>query len=131
MLSISILVYALLQRFGALPSWILGAAIVLLGWIIGPELTNSGGFFLYSLGLNNAYHSADYFPLIPYLGWFLLGAAAGKSLYKEKHSFFPGKGKSRIKLPFLWLGRHALLIYLIHQPVIYGLLLLLTILFSR
>lgn len=125
MLAVSILVYAGLRRFGMLPCLLLGAIIVLLGWLVHPELSQSDCFFLYILGLSDKGLSADYFPLIPYLGWFLVGAAVGGRLYKNKRSFFPDKGKSRVWKPFLWLGRHALLVYVLHQPAIYGLLLFL------
>jgi uncharacterized membrane protein len=131
MLAISILVYAGLRRFGMLPALILGAAIVLAGWLIQPELANSDSVVLFILGLSDNGFSADYFPLIPYLGWFLLGGALGGRLYKEKRSFFPNKGQSRAIRPFLWLGRHALLIYVLHQPVIYGFLLILGMIFGR
>jgi uncharacterized membrane protein len=130
MLSISILVYAGLSRFGFWPSLLIGSAIVIISFFINTDFTNSGGFALYILGLNNAYNSADYFPLIPYLGWFLVGAAVGSRLYKQKRSFFPNKGKSRINKPIFWLGRHALLVYILHQPLIYLLLLLLGIIFT-
>jgi uncharacterized membrane protein len=33
--------------------------------------------------------TADYFPLLPFIGYFLLGAAAGHILYKNKKSLLP------------------------------------------
>ena len=64
------------------------------------------------------FHSTDYFPLLPWMGLFLVGCF----LYRILHSrgwdvrFF-GKGN----IPGLsFLGRHSLLIYLLHQPILYG-----------
>ena len=60
--------------------------------------------------------SSDYFPLMPNLGYFLLGAALGRRLYPRKESRFPVE---KVPAPFLcWCGRHSLLIYLLHQPVL-------------
>ncbi|NLF79968.1 MAG: DUF1624 domain-containing protein [Clostridia bacterium] len=96
----------------------LGLAILLRSLLPAPSWAD-GNFAGFILGWNRAFYTADYFPLIPYLGWFLLGAALGGLLYRDKRSLFPGRG-GRAARPFLWLGRHALLIYILHQPLIYG-----------
>lgn len=58
--------------------------------------------------------SSDYFPLLPNLGYFLLGAALGKKVYGDKQSRF-----LTARFPFLqWCGRNSLLIYLLHQPIL-------------
>lgn len=61
------------------------------------------------------FHSADYFPLLPWLFLFF----AGFYLY----SLFP-KAMERPPhcAPLARLGRHSLAVYLVHQPLIYGLL---------
>ena len=130
LLALAILVYAALQRYGLLPPLLLGLAILLLSLLPDPPWA-AGNFLFLILGWNRDFYTADYFPLIPYLGWFLLGAAVGGLLYRDKRSFFPGRGRSRAARPFLWLGRHALAIYILHQPLIYGLLWSLGKLFGR
>lgn len=60
--------------------------------------------------------SSDYFPLLPNLGYFLLGAAAGRRLYREKTSLFPQVEAAGN--PLCVLGRHSLLVYLLHQPIL-------------
>ena len=130
MLALSMLIYAGLNRFGPWPSLILGAAILIASLFVGPESCSGGGFFLYALGLGSEGVSADYFPLIPYLGWFLVGAVLGGRLYRDKRSFFPQHGHGKALKPCLWLGRHALLCYILHQPAIYLILLALGKIFS-
>ena len=67
---------------------------------------------------------ADYMPLFPWLGVFLIGCVIGRTLYKEKKTLFGGRGKAMtaIARPVEFIGRHSLIIYLAHQPIIYGIL---------
>ena len=76
--------------------------------------------FLYPLGLTApGFESADFFPLFPYLGYFLLGAFLGKTLYGKRRSLLPRFSFSDPLSRFFCLcGRHSLFIYLIHQPVL-------------
>jgi uncharacterized membrane protein len=65
------------------------------------------------------YSSFDYFPLIPWFGVFLIGAALGRSVYAPRRSLLPWR------LPQTFVnaaGRHSLLIYIAHQPVILAVL---------
>ncbi|MCL2546087.1 MAG: DUF1624 domain-containing protein [Oscillospiraceae bacterium] len=60
---------------------------------------------------------ADYFPLLPWLFLFLLGTWLGKLAVENK---LP-KWFYTFNMPILpIIGRHGLLIYLVHQPVLYG-----------
>lgn len=76
--------------------------------------------WLVPLGLRyEGFVSPDYFPLLPNLGFFLLGALAGKKLYPKKQSLFSNASPPRF---FCFCGRHSLAIYLLHQPILYGVL---------
>jgi uncharacterized membrane protein len=66
-----------------------------------------------------SFSSFDYFPLIPWLGIFLIGAALGKSVYASRRSLLPWTLPSRF---VNFAGRYSLWIYLVHQPVIMGVL---------
>lgn len=68
--------------------------------------------------------TADYMALVPWMGVFLACAAGGRILYKEKKTLFAGAGKKvrAVTRPLEFLGRHSLLIYLVHQPLVYGIL---------
>ena len=67
----------------------------------------------------------DFMPLFPWLGVFLIGCVAGRRLYKDKKTLFPDAPSwvHKISRPFEFMGRHSLIIYLVHQPLIYGILL--------
>jgi uncharacterized membrane protein len=107
-------------------SGLLGASIILAGWPLqGIELDYP---WLLWLGLAPAgFRSLDYFPLIPWWGLVLVGISFGSF-------FYPGY-RRRVQLPdlslcppiktFVTLGRNSLLIYLVHQPILIALLLLL------
>lgn len=55
----------------------------------------------------------DWRPLFPWAGALLLGVAAGKLK-------LPGSGERRFGA-LSFLGRHSLIIYLVHQPLLFGL----------
>lgn len=81
-----------------------------------PQLYSLPGLAV--LGLPGpGFHSSDYFPLAPWLFLYLMGyflwcmvGHKGKIMAKLK----PGLG------PLAFVGRHSLLIYLLHQPVLMG-----------
>jgi len=73
---------------------------------------------------NSSFESADYFSLIPWLFLFLFGAFLGK--YAKDGAFPQALYKSRIKF-FQLAGRHSLWIYLLHQPLLYGLMYLIAV----
>ena len=76
--------------------------------------------WLLPLGITSpTYSSFDYFPLVPWLGVFLAGAALGKSIYSPKQSLIPRRLPETI---INAAGRHSLLIYIIHQPLILAIL---------
>jgi uncharacterized membrane protein len=67
------------------------------------------------------FFSGDYFPIFPWIFVFLLGTWAGA---KIKEGRFPKKFYT-LSPPLLpAVGRRALIIYMLHQPVLYGLTLL-------
>lgn len=84
--------------------------------------------WLISLGLTPAdFITSDYFPLLPNLGYFLVGAFLGRTLYRKKESLFP-RQKSPCKL-LSFIGRNSLVFYLLHQPVLAGAVYLWTVIF--
>lgn len=76
--------------------------------------------FLFPLGLHPLiFASADYYPLLPWIFLFLAGYWLGVAFLQRRAPEFC----YREHLSALgWIGRHALIIYLVHQPVVYGVL---------
>jgi len=65
--------------------------------------------------------SSDYFPLLPNLGFFLLGAAAGRKFYVNKQTLLPGVNPNILPIRiFSFIGKNSLIFYLLHQPVLAG-----------
>lgn len=66
---------------------------------------------------SESFRSADYFPLFPWMFVFAAGTFLGKLAAQDRFPAF----MYRSHVPFFsWLGRYALIIYVVHQPVIYG-----------
>jgi uncharacterized membrane protein len=121
-LACAVLLFALAQKLfdkaPPLPQVIVCAALFFAWYFVPPPLPRTSFFPLYALGFpSGTLRSADYFPLLPWLFLFLAGTAIG--VYGKRGRFPGWCAKSRA--PALqWLGRHSLLVYLLHQPVLFG-----------
>jgi len=104
---------------------VIGIVFILTGWILA---TIPGPLWLLAFGIHPlTFWSVDYTPVFPWMGLVLIGMATGEFAY-------PG-GKPRWVLPHLperaivplvFLGRHSLVIYLVHQPLLFLVLYLVT-----
>jgi len=111
------------------PFWGIAASLLLFavtyrlpdGYILGlalPEAMYTGGL-LTVLGLPlPSFQSFDYVPLLPYAFLFLAGVFLGNMHLPE------GRVHSRF---LAFCGRHSLAVYLVHQPVVFGLFFLFSI----
>lgn len=63
----------------------------------------------------------DYVPLLPWLGLMWWGLAAGQSLL-HRHAHMLTRPLPAAAAPLAWLGRWSLSWYMLHQPVLMGLL---------
>ncbi len=66
------------------------------------------------------FNSIDYFPLIPWFGFVLIGYALGHVIYVRHVRRTPSARGQERPLWITWPSRHALLIYMLHQPTILG-----------
>ena len=105
----------------------LAAIFFILIGIYLDKLTFNTSLFIW-LGLTPAgFSTVDYFPIFPWFGIVLVGMFVGNVLYKNYSRSFKLKdlsSKKEVKL-LSFLGRHSLIIYLIHQPIIITLLVIL------
>lgn len=73
---------------------------------------------LFWLGIPSlGFYSADYFPILPWTALFFIGGWMGKYI---KNGDFPKWFYNVKPNPFGFIGRHTLIIYLIHQPLVFG-----------
>ncbi len=102
-----------------------GCALVVLGFIV-KNFTSDTSWFLW-LGVKpSGFYTVDYFPLLPWFGVVLFGIYFGKLLYPrgERKLDLPSWDRTLPVKIASFLGRHSLVLYLVHQPVIIGLMLL-------
>lgn len=105
-------------------SWqnlLLGAVFIALGPVVAGIRGSS--WLLWSGIHPPAFTSVDYTPIFPWMGVVLIGVFVGSVIYPLGNRR-PGFSTFSFA-PLEFLGRHSLLIYLVHQPVIIGVLLFL------
>ena len=124
-LGISLLSANLMRKIPITWLMIGSCATVLVGLLFsGPFVTNP---YLFPIGLmTNTFVSMDYYPLFPWYGVFLFGMTLGKILYSNNKRNFGIRQVPLVQAEALtiitWLGQHSLAIYLIHQPILLGML---------
>lgn len=96
---------------------LLGVAVIAIGRTVALPLFDEP--WLRWIGLMSFEpESNDYVPLFPWFGGFLFGMALGR-LWRPGPARTPGGAVER---GFAWAGRHSLAVYLLHQPILFGLL---------
>ncbi|MBI2445068.1 DUF1624 domain-containing protein [Candidatus Micrarchaeota archaeon] len=110
--------------FTRLPSWAnlaLGALIIGAGsWL--STLPSASTPWLLWLGLPPAnFYTLDYYPLIPWFGIVLFGIFMGQVMAPFSKPL-SGRKMPQLMHGLNFLGRNALVIYLFHQPVLFGIL---------
>lgn len=123
----SILLYALGRKYlDRVPRavWFLLFLAGYVGYVWVNQNTAANPPYLWVFGvIDRSFQSADYYPLLPWFFLFMLGTKLGVAVrerrlpawvYTAHIPFFPA------------VGRHTLAIYLIHQPVLLGILYLIS-----
>lgn len=122
LLGICMLSYPIFKKLSPGAQAVLGSGIVILGYVFTTIYVQSHWLFPFGL-IYHSFTSSDYFPLFPQLGWFLIGAAIGRTVYADRKTKLPGTAQNFFLIRFFrWCGRQSLWIYLLHQPVVYGLI---------
>ena len=104
----------------------LGIVLTGVGFWMG-NLPPVDVYYLMPLGLPwKGFATSDYFTLLPNLGYFLIGAAIGCTASRNKESLLPKVNEKNVILRFFcFCGRQSLWIYLLHQPILSGICMLL------
>lgn len=134
-LAVSVLLYTVLSKplFGIMPFAGIILCAVLYAFTSGIEKGNLSYGELFSLTLPQSLYetnilmplgihtkdftAADYFPLFPQIFIFFSGVFSG--MYLSQKGYPDWSKKKRISF-LSFLGRNALLIYVVHMPVIYA-----------
>ena len=104
-----------------------------------PEEWYANAFTTYLGFMEKGFYSTDYFSLIPWLflfitGYFLYNIVIGKVDNDNQTDKNPRKVRTVLEksiCPALgWIGKHALILYMLHQPVIYAVLYVWNIMFE-
>ena len=132
LLASCMLLFGLTRGFWeALPAWVLPVLCLALIFLTAPcadgVTTQTPQLWLFGFTTPD-FASADYFPLLPWFFVFLLGTWAGRYVKAGRlpQWFYTAKAP-RLAL----VGRHALLLYVLHQPLLYALTMLLRLIFIR
>ena len=112
----SVILIAMLVR--PLKQWLIipGAVIIAVAVIVGKGGVDPNPW-LYITGLmSNRPSSIDYIPFVPWLGVFMIGMGVANWFRLPDTATQP----SKYMKPVIWLGKHSLPFYIIHQVVLYG-----------
>lgn len=111
---------------------LIGTSIIILSLIVRwPFFALLFAIFAMSLGYyvtdgvfilfhNSSVQTIDYFPLFPWIGVVALGIFLGHIFYAKERA--QPKFNLLQKIPLVFLGRHSLLIYMLHVPIILAVL---------
>jgi len=122
-------IYALLKTL-KVHKWLilaLGIVAVAVGFYFNAQNLSEPILFVFLFFSKRAqgWSPGDFWPLLPWLGWFLIGAVLGAIIYKTKTTKLPFVNEKYLA-PITFVGKHSLWFYLLSQAVCIALLLLLT-----
>ena len=134
-IAISILLYALCEKLSTKKLWfVVGLLMLFYFFIVVSERTDTSGSYYPFISVLycpfnpiKAGHVGDYLPLFPYIIFLFLGVIFARKVYKEKKSVITKKGSW--EKPICFLGRHTLIVYVLHEIILTGLFMLIGLAF--
>ena len=94
---------------------LIAAPVFIIGYFLHFHHVESSFALLYPFGIyETGGVGSDYWPILPMLGWFLLGVVLGRKYYPEKKTLLPYALLDRLTKPLQWFGRHSGVIYVGH-----------------
>jgi uncharacterized membrane protein len=125
-LGVSILLSYFLKKMNKPCLFILSIATLLIGF--WANMIQVATFLLLPFGfMYSGFSTMDYYPLFPYLAVFIFGIFAYKMFYERGKSFI--KREYNLKT-VRFISKHSLVIYLVHQPILLGVIIICKMLFN-
>lgn len=120
MLGMCGLVWAVLKSFNC-PNWLVGVLSVgclVVGFYFQTQNLSDfvGAIWLFESKSARIWSPGDFWPLLPWLGWFFAGVIVGNLVYKNKSTKL-GFVNEKYVCPVTFVGRHSLLFYLASQAI--------------
>jgi uncharacterized membrane protein len=116
LIGVSVVISPLFFRFKKI-NIVLGFLCIIIGRFFSAMY---GPVWLLPIGIHPAsFWSVDYEPLFPWFGLVLIGMGLGEYLYPDGVRRFSLPPIPAVFMqPLAFLGRHSLMIYLVHQPLV-------------
>ena len=132
-IALSILMYALCQKLKTKDLFFVVGLLILFYVLITVTFNtyNDGTYnpltsILYCpFNPIKAGYVGDYLPLFPYIIFLFLGVIFARYVYKDKKSVISKKGNW--ERPICFLGRHTLIIYVLHEIIFTGIFMLISL----
>jgi uncharacterized membrane protein len=97
----------------------LGIVVIAAGNVLASPLFNGQPWGFLGFATMKP-RTEDYVPLFPWAGVMLVGVALGHALVRNQFRAVAALG--RAPRVVAWLGRHSLAVYMLHQPLLFGVL---------
>jgi len=109
----------------------LGLILIFIGTFVSHQSFNHDALQWFGL-MTHKPITEDYVPFIPWFGVVLLGIFSSQFIFKHQHLkfFSQWQEKNRLQQTLCCMGRHSLLIYLVHQPLFMGILFIFSLMFA-
>lgn len=118
LIGVSIMLLPLLKRI-EIATPLLGILLLFVGNFITKDPFSTS--LLIPLGfLPRGFISIDYYPLIPWFGWVVLGMTAGKFFLQRNQPTLFSQRQTYFRRIVSTISKKSLLIYMLHQPILLG-----------
>jgi len=109
-----------------MPNWVVApvaAGVIALPFLYASPVFDAPALWWVGLSATTPV-TVDYVPVFPWFGVVLAGIVVGRLLVADfsDSAFARWRPGDRVSRAAIWAGRWSLAIYLIHQPILYGLL---------
>ena len=118
-ISVSGLISLLLLKLNSFSLFLLAVIILLINLLI-PQPVTGHYFWHWLIYTTETPGSLDYRPILPWIAPFILGMALYQPIKNRRLLETSNKVSYRKLLIVSWIGRNSLIIYLIHQPILFS-----------